>query len=69
MAEIRVGKPDVRPDTPSHTKGVHQGNTEGSYENQIGHHADGTADARRSTGVAPKKHDAILPSMPNLPPG
>ena len=69
MAEIRVGKPDVKPDAPSHTKGVHEGNASGSYEKQIGHHADGTADARRSTGVAPKKHDAILPVMPNLPPG
>jgi hypothetical protein len=27
MAQIRVGKPDVKPDTPAHTKGVHQGNT------------------------------------------
>jgi len=69
MARIRVGKPDVSPDTPSHTKGVHQGNAKGAYEKQIGHHEDGTADARRSTGVAPKKHDAILPIMPNLPPG
>jgi hypothetical protein len=69
MAEIRVGKPDVKPDAPSHTRGVHQGNAAGSYEKQIGHHPDGTADARRSTGVSPKKHDAILPIMPNLPPG
>ena len=68
MAEIRVGKPTVRPDTPSHTKGVHQGNA-GPYEKQRGHHPDGTADARRSTGISPKKHDAILSIMPNLPPG
>ncbi len=27
MGEIRVGKPDVKPDAPSHTKGVPQGNT------------------------------------------
>lgn len=63
---IRVGKPDVRPDTPSHVKGVDQGN---SRKKQPGHHDDGTADARRSTGVSPRKHDAILPIMPNLPPG
>lgn len=68
MAEIRVGKPDVKPDTPSHTKRVQQGNS-GSHHRQAGHNKDGTADARRSTGVHPKKHNAILPIMPNLPPG
>jgi hypothetical protein len=69
MAEIRVGKPDIRPDTPSHVKGVHQGNKKGAYERQAGHRKDGTADARRSTGIRPKNHDPILPIMPNLPPG
>jgi hypothetical protein len=69
MAEIRVGKPDTKPDTPSHVKGVHQGNKKGAYKHMIGHHSDGTADARRSTGVSPKTHDPILPIMPNLPPG
>lgn len=69
MAQIRVGKPDVAPDTPAHTNGVEEGNRKGAYEKQVGHKADGTADARRSTGVSPKKHDAILPIMPNLPPG
>jgi hypothetical protein len=66
---IKVGKPQVRPDTPSHTKGVPQGNEVGAYEHSAGHHEDGTVDARRSTGVQPKKHDPILPIMPNLPPG
>jgi hypothetical protein len=69
MAEIRVGEPDVAPDTPSHVKGVPQGNSEGSYDEEVGHHADGSADARRSTGVNPKAHNPILPIMPNLPPG
>jgi hypothetical protein len=69
MAKIRVGKPDVKPDAPSHTKGVEQGNKKGAYGREIGHHADGTADARRSTGIRPKKRDPILPVMPNLPPG
>lgn len=69
MAQIRVGKPDVAPDTPAHTKGVREGNQRGAYRHQPGHHKDGTADARRSTGVNPKKHDPILPIMPNLPPG
>lgn len=69
MAQIRVGKPDVKPDTPSHVRGVTQGNAKGAYNKQRGHHEDGTADARRSTGVSPKKHDPILKIMPNLPPG
>ena len=69
MSEIRVGKPDVKVDASAHTKGVHQGNAKGNYQKQAGHHEDGTADARRSTGITPKRHDAILPIMPNLPPG
>jgi len=48
---------------------VPQGNAPRNYEKQPGHHDDDTADARRSTGVSPKRHNAILPSMPNLPPG
>ena len=70
MGNIRVGKPDTRPDAPSHVSGVHQGN-QGSQEpeSQPGHHPDGTVDARRSTGINPKRHDPILPIMPNLPPG
>lgn len=68
MGEIRVGKPHTKPDAPSHTKGVHQGNW-GPSSKQVGHRPDGTVDARRSTGIVPKRHDAILPIMPNLPPG
>jgi hypothetical protein len=68
VAEIRVGKPDTTPDASAHTKKVEQGN-KGPFHKQVGHHKDGTADARRSTGVRPKKHNAILPIMPNLPPG
>lgn len=68
MSEIRVGKPDVRPDAPTHVPGVHEGN-KGPNKKQRGHNADGTADARRSTGVNPRKHDPILKLMPNLPPG
>lgn len=69
MGRIRVGKPDVAPDTPTHVTGIEQGNEEGAYEKQAGHHPDGTADARRSTGVAPSKHNPLLKVMPNLPPG
>ncbi len=68
MGQIRVGKPDTSPDAPTHVPGVHQGN-KGPYEKQPGHHKDGTADARRSTGIHPKKHNAILKIMPNISPG
>jgi hypothetical protein len=68
MAEIRVGKPDVRPDTPAHTPGINQGN-EGPYEKQSGHNPDGTSTAERSTGINPKLRNPIDPSMPNLSPG
>jgi hypothetical protein len=69
MGEIRVGKPDVKPDTPTHVRGIRQGNSKRADKHQVGHHPDGTADARRSTGVRPKKHNPILKIMPNLPPG
>ncbi|SFD79272.1 hypothetical protein [Streptomyces aidingensis] len=68
MGTIRTGKPDARPDTPGHVPGIHQGN-EGPATGQPGHHGDGTADARRSTGVNPKRHNATSTIMPNLPPG
>ena len=66
MAEIRVGKPDVRVDAASHIRGVESGN---SKNRQRGIHKDGTVDARFSTGIRPKRHNPILPVMPNLPPG
>jgi hypothetical protein len=68
MAPIRVGKPDVSPDTTAHVEGVRQGN-QGPFDAQPGHHSDGTADARRSTSINPRAHDPILDAMPNLPPG
>ncbi|CAJ61045.1 MULTISPECIES: hypothetical protein [Frankia] len=69
MAPIRVGEPDVRPDATAHVAGVREGNAVGSYEREPGHHGDGTADARRSTGIRPHDRDPISPSMPNLSPG
>jgi hypothetical protein len=70
MGRIRVGKPMVKPDTPTHVKGIGQGNEEGAYEKQAGHKKDGTVDARRSTGVHPRRHNPLLKDiMPNLPPG
>ena len=68
MGNIRVGKPDVKPDTTGHVAGLHEGNS-GPYHRQPGHHKDGTADARRSTGIHWKKHNALMKIMPNISPG
>ncbi|QUH03413.1 hypothetical protein HUO13_23610 [Saccharopolyspora erythraea] len=68
MARIRVGRPDVKVDGPSHTRGVPEGNTEGNYERQRGHLPDGTSTAARSTGIRPRGKGPILPGMPNLSP-
>jgi hypothetical protein len=69
MAPIRVGEPDVAIDASAHTPGVPTGNAVGNYERQAGHHRDGTADARRSTGIRARRHEPIIEAMPNLPPG
>jgi hypothetical protein len=66
VAEIRVGKPDVKVDAAAHTRGVENGN---GKNRQRGLHKDGTVDARFSTGIRPKRHNPVLPVMPNLPPG
>jgi hypothetical protein len=68
MSEIRVGKPDVKPDLPAHTPGIKQGN-KGPNESQSGHNLDGTSTAARSTGINPNMRNPIDPSMPNLSPG
>jgi hypothetical protein len=64
---LKLGKPDVSPDAPSHTRGTKQGN-EGPFDGQRGHNADGTVTAERSTGVNSGAHNPIDPRMPNLPP-
>jgi len=66
---MRVGKPDVSPDAPSHVKGIKQGNSKGNYESQAGHKPDGRSTAERSTGINAKAREPIDPSMPNLSPG
>jgi hypothetical protein len=68
MATIRVGKPDVKPDAPTHVPGVKQGNTPGNYEKSGGHLPDGRSTAARSTGIGVGKHEPIDPRMPNLSP-
>jgi hypothetical protein len=68
MANLRVGKHDVKPDAPSHKAGVYQGNAKGNYEKQTGHYPDGRSSAERSTGINPKSREPIDPRMPNLSP-
>ena len=66
---LTVGKPDVRPDAPSHTPGIKQGNAKGNYERQPGHLPDGRRTAESATGINPKLRNPIAPQvMPNLPP-
>lgn len=65
---IPLGRPDVDPSTPSHTKGVSQGNSPGNYEKQDGHLPDGRSTARRSTGINASDRDPIHPDSPNLSP-
>lgn len=65
---LRLGRPDVRPDAPSHVKGVKEGNSAGSYDKQVGHLQDGRSTAARSTGINPHARDPIDPRMPNLSP-
>lgn len=64
---LRVGTPDVKPDTPSHTRGNKEGN-KGPTEKQPGHTADGRSTAARSTGIDVKAREPIDPRMPNLSP-
>lgn len=68
MPNINLGNPQVTADLPAHTPGIQQGNAKGSYEKMAGHNADGTSTAERSTGINPKSHGPIDPSMPNLSP-
>ncbi len=65
---IRVGKPRVKPTTPTHYPGIREGNSPGHYEDSPGHLPGGRSTARRSTGVCDKDRDPILPEMPNLSP-
>ena len=69
MPNINLGNAQVTADLPAHTPGIQQGNAKGSYEKMAGHKPDGTSTAERSTGINPKSHNPIDPSMPNLSPG
>ena len=68
MAKVKLGRPRVTPDLPSHVPGINQGNARGNYDKMAGHEPDGTSTAARSTGINPDAHGPIDPSMPNLSP-
>ena len=72
IANVRVGKADVKPDLPSHVRGVFEGNRphltqrHKGLESESPERAEGNA--RRSTGIRAKDHEAIDPRMPKLSP-
>ena len=72
VANVRVGKPETKPDAPSHTRGVRQGNDPPRRKREPGIKMDKTGslhvDARRSTGIRAKVHGPIDPRMPVLSP-
>ena len=78
MVNIRVGKPDVKMDAPSHTKGIRQGNESGGIEHNdpafysTGERGPGRPSAKsnagRSTGINPESRNPIDPNSPNLSP-
>jgi hypothetical protein len=68
---LRVGRAQVRPDAPSHIKGIRMGNEPGSLAREAGfEQVDGLvkATAERATGINPQARNPIDPRMPNLPP-
>ncbi len=69
IANVRVGRRQIKPSAPSHVAGVREGN-EGTHKHKGITFADGmaTGSARRSTGISPSKHDVIDPRMPRLSP-
>jgi hypothetical protein len=71
IGNIVVGKPDVKPSTPSHTFGVREGNKRSVVIREPGHeHRGRSAEAglRRSTGINAEAHRPIDPRMPLLTP-
>jgi hypothetical protein len=69
---ITVGKPDVRPSAPSHTRGVREGNQRRMFLKEPGIKPNGDLSAhatmRRSTGINARAHGPIDPRMPTLTP-
>jgi hypothetical protein len=79
IANVRVGKPDVEPTTPSHVRGVREGNSiyPSERERELASFKAGdaasrrqsaVAGARRSTGINDRAKNPIDPRMPKLSP-
>lgn len=71
MANLTTGRPRVRTSSPSHIRGVHEGNRTGSLRRQKGVHSRGesaVASARRSTSIRPDDCEPIDTRMPKLTP-
>jgi hypothetical protein len=77
FANLRVGRPDTTPSSPSHVKGIRQGNETGAVD-QDGFYSMGPAPRRgmsdvrstaeRSTGINPRARNPVDPKSPNLSP-
>ncbi len=68
---IVIGHRDVDPKAPSHVAGVHEGNWPIRARRKMrekGKDASIAGGARRSTGIAPTRHDVLDPRMPRLTP-
>jgi hypothetical protein len=77
VGNIRVRKPDTKPDARAHTPGISQGNEPGGIKGdpglyETGEHGAGRpgarSTARKSTGINPEARNPIDPNSPNLPP-
>jgi hypothetical protein len=71
IANVRVGRADVKVDLPSHVPNIREGNETGSFERERGLRREGervVANAARSTGVDPQRHDVLDLRMPGLSP-
>ena len=68
FGNIRVGRPLVMPDTPSHVEGISEGNSVGHLRDDPGYAGDGKWSSRRSTSINPGNRQPIDPRMPVLPP-
>jgi len=64
---IRVGRPYVHPETPSHTPGTNKGEEWALHATEKGR-VGWTRQARSATSINPTLHDAVDRRMPHLPP-
>jgi hypothetical protein len=71
VSNVIVGRADVKPQAPSHSRGVREGNQRGSLARERGLRPVGPialATPRRSTGVNASARKPIDPRMPVLTP-